>query len=75
MRLCDVNVLVYARREESSDHQAYADFLRKLATGPSAFGLSEAVLGGFVRIVTNPKIFRRPKPTPLALHFCDSLRS
>lgn len=25
MKLCDVNVLIYAHREESSDHEAFAD--------------------------------------------------
>lgn len=74
MKLCDVNVLIYAHREESTEHEAFAAFLRELAEGPSAFGLSEAVLSGFVRIVTNPKVFKQPTPTSLALEFCDSLR-
>lgn len=74
MKLCDVNVLIYAHREESRDHSAYAGFLRSLATGPTAFGLSESVLSGFVRIVTNPKIFREPTPTRLAIDFCKALR-
>lgn len=75
MKLCDVNVLIYAHREESLDHKAYAAFLRELAEGPSAFGISEVVLSGFVRIVTNPKVFKQPTPTDTALEFCDSLRS
>lgn len=74
MKLCDVNVLVYAHREESSEHEAFAAYLRDLAEGPSAFGLSEAVLSGFVRIVTNPRVFRQPTPTAIALEFCESLR-
>ena len=36
MKLCDVNVLLYAHREESPEHEAYAGFLRALAEGPSA---------------------------------------
>lgn len=74
MKLCDVNVLIYAHREESLEHQAYAEYVRELATGASAFGLSESVLSGFVRIVTNPKIFRHPTPTETALDFCEALR-
>lgn len=74
MKLCDVNVLVYAHREESSEHGAFAAYLRDLAEGPSAFGLSEAVLSGFVRIVTNPRVFRQPTPTAIAFEFCESLR-
>ena len=75
MKLCDVNVLIYAHREESREHEAYAAFIRELAEGPSAFGLSEAVLCGFVRVVTNPKIFKQPTPAAIALEFCHSLRS
>lgn len=76
MKLCDVNVLIYAHREDASpEHEAYAEWLTAMATGPSAFGLSESVLSGFVRVVTNARIF--PKPTPLdkALLFCEELRN
>ncbi len=75
MKLCDINVLIYAHREEFPEHQAYAAFVRKMAGGPSAFGLSEAVLGGFVRIVTNPKVFKQPTPLEMAFAFCEALRS
>jgi len=75
MKLCDVNVLIYAHREESIEHEAYAEFIRNLAEGSSAFGISEAVLSGFVRIVTNPKIFKQPTPTAIAFEFCESLRN
>lgn len=74
MKLCDVNVLIYAHREESSEHEAYAAIIRELAEGPSAFGLSEAVLSGFVRIVTNPKVFKQPTPPAIAFEFCEALR-
>mgnify|MGYP005860865919 CR=1 FL=1 len=74
MKLCDVNVLIYAHREESPEHAAYATYIREMADGVSAFGLSEAVLSGFVRIVTNPKIFRQPTPVATAFKFCESLR-
>lgn len=75
MKLCDVNVLIYAHREESAEHEAYAAFLRNLAEGNSAFGLSEAVLSGFVRIATNPRVFKQPTPAEMALDFCESLRA
>jgi len=73
--LCDVNVLIYAHREEASpEHEAYAAWLTSMATGPSDFGLSEAILSGFVRIVTNPRIFKDPSPPEIALNFCEALR-
>lgn len=74
MKLCDVNVFIYAHREESLHHPEYAAFLEGLAEGDSAFGLSEAVLSSFVRIVTNPRVFKQPTPTAMALEFCEALR-
>src|SRR3990172_9704213 len=60
MLLPDVNVLVYAHREDSSpEHRAYASWLVDLATGHEPFALSVLALTGVVRIVTNPRIFRR----------------
>lgn len=74
MKLCDVNVLIYAHRPDASpEHAAYADWLARMATGPKAFGLSEAVLSGFVRIVTNPRVFRDPTPVTTALEFCQRI--
>ena len=75
MILPDVNVLVYAHRKDASpEHDAYAAWLTEMATGPGDFGLSEAVLSGFARIVTNPRIFKDPTPPELALRFCKELR-
>lgn len=74
MKLCDVNVLVYAHRPDAiADHPAYAEWFTAMATGQEAFGVSEAVLSGFVRVVTNPRIFRDPTPVGEALRFCDNL--
>lgn len=74
MKLCDVNVLIYAHREDSLHHEEYARFVKDMAEGNSAFGLSESVLSSFVRIVTNSRIFKWPTPIELALEFCESLR-
>lgn len=76
MILTDVNVLVYAHRPDSiHNHLEYASWLREVAESPKAFGLSEAVLSGFIRIVTNPEIFKDPTPASMALDFCGQLRS
>jgi toxin-antitoxin system PIN domain toxin len=61
MLLPDVNVLIYAHREDStSDHSAYADWLTRLATGPEPFAMSVLALAAVARITTNPRIFHRP---------------
>ena len=75
MKLCDVNVLIYAHRPDSiAEHAEYAHFLQEMAMGDESFGLSEAVLTGFVRIVTNRRIFKDPTPVETALAFCERLR-
>lgn len=70
----DVNVLVYAHRLESPDHGRYADWLTRMATGPEPFGLSDLVCAGFVRIVTNARIWRPATSLDVALAFVDHLR-
>ena len=69
----DVNVLVYAHRAETRDHLRYAKWIEALATGPEPFALSEAVLHGFLRIVTNQRIFNPPSTMAQAYRFVDSL--
>jgi len=75
MILPDVNVLIYAHRTESPEHQAYASWLTGVVNGNEPFGLSELVLSGVLRIVTNPRIFRAPTPLQTALAFVDQLRA
>ena len=74
MLLPDVDVLISAHRAESPEHERYADWLRQLAGGPEPFGLSELGASGFVRIVTNPKIWDEPTSTEDALTFIERLR-
>jgi uncharacterized protein len=74
MLMPDVNVLVYAHRADTGDHVEHAEWLSRLAAGDEPFALSELVLHGFVRVVTNPKIFIRPSTLDEALAFVDELR-
>jgi toxin-antitoxin system PIN domain toxin len=69
----DVNVLVYAHREETQAHARYAEWLWGLATGPEPFALSEPVLHAFIRVVTNPRIFDPPSTVSQAYRFLDAL--
>jgi toxin-antitoxin system PIN domain toxin len=73
MQMPDVNVLVYAHRAETLPHSRYADWLVDLATGPEPFALSELVLHGFIRIVTNRRIFDPPSTAKQAFQFLDAL--
>lgn len=74
MMLPDVNVLVYAHREDSSVHRACHDWLLSLARSDEAFGLSDLVLSGFLRVVTHPRVFSPPSPLEAALEFVTQLR-
>jgi toxin-antitoxin system PIN domain toxin len=69
----DVDILVYAHREESPNHARYQEWLKQLATGPEPFALSELVLHGFIRVVTNARVFDPPSTSGQALRFLDAL--
>lgn len=74
MLLLDVNVLIYAHREDSTpEHRAYAEWITELATGHEPFALSVLALSGLVRIVTNPRIFRRPSTLEEVFAFIGEL--
>ena len=73
MQLPDVNVLIYAHREDAPEHQRYAAWLRKLADANEPFAVAEVVLASFLRIVTNGKIFDPPTPMKTALGFSQHL--
>jgi toxin-antitoxin system PIN domain toxin len=72
--LPDVNVLVYAHREDAPQHDAYLDWLQGVINADEAYGLSEFVLSGFVRVATHPKVFKTPSPISDAIAFADQLR-
>ena len=75
MLLIDVNVLVLAYREDAPDHEVARPWLDNLLSSDSAFGVSDLVLSGFLRIVTHPRIFDPPSPFEHALEFVEVLRS
>jgi toxin-antitoxin system PIN domain toxin len=73
MSLLDVNVLVGAHRLGSPRHKEYARYIESLATSVENFSVPTVVRSGFLRIVTNHRIFAVPTPLDLALQFLDSL--
>ncbi|HUF83426.1 MAG TPA: type II toxin-antitoxin system VapC family toxin [Acidimicrobiia bacterium] len=75
MDLVDVNVLVYSYRQEAARHDEYRSWLLDLVNGDEAFGLSELVLNGFIRVVTHPRVFDPPSPLEQAFEFADAIRS
>ena len=74
MLLPDVNVLVYAHVEDSiPEHPEYANWITRMATGPEPFALSVLALSGFIRIVTNPRVFDPPSTLERSFAFVSSL--
>ena len=56
-------------------HQDYTDWLGGLLASPEPYGVSDLVLGGFLRIVTNSKVCRQPTPMDTGLAFAQLLRT
>jgi toxin-antitoxin system PIN domain toxin len=75
MLMPDVNILIYAHREEEKCHEVYAAWLKTVVDGPEPFALSSLVAVGFVRIVTNRRIYEDPTPLPIALAFIEQMTS
>jgi len=74
MILLDVNVLVYAHREECDRHAEYRRWLEGLFASPSPFGVADLVLSGCLRILTHPRVFTIPTPLDTALAYVNQVR-
>ena len=75
MYLMDVNILVYAHREDVNDHKLFLQWLESLLNGHTDYGYSELVLSGFLRVVTHPKVFEMPSSVDDALSFVNQIRN
>jgi toxin-antitoxin system PIN domain toxin len=73
MILPDVNVLIYAFRQDVPQHAGCRTWLESVVSGDARFGLSPLVLAAVVRITSNPRVFQMPSPVEEALGFCDDL--
>ena len=73
MILPDVNVLVYAARDDVPDCARYRAWLEGTLAGPEPVAIASPVLAGFLRVVTNPRIFARPSSLDDALRFVDAV--
>ena len=57
MILADVNLLLYAHREEFTNHGQCREWLEQLIASREPFGMANVVLSGFIRIATHHKVF------------------
>jgi toxin-antitoxin system PIN domain toxin len=70
----DVNVLVAASREDHVHHAVARRWLLDALGGEaSPLRLLPAVIAGFLRVVTSPRVFHQPTPISDAVAFIDAL--
>ncbi|MDO8209814.1 type II toxin-antitoxin system VapC family toxin [Conexibacter sp. CPCC 206217] len=74
MILFDVNVLINAHRAGQEHHDIARELVEHVVRGPEPFAVSELVMSGFVRIVTNPRAFAVPTPLDEAFLFVSSIK-
>ena len=67
----DVNLLVYAHDETSIFHTSASNWLRSVLISDQVF-FSWHSITGFLRITTNPRIFRNPITLAKAVQIVDS---
>ncbi|WP_049565972.1 type II toxin-antitoxin system VapC family toxin [Nonomuraea sp. SBT364] len=74
MRMLDVNMLVNAQRRDMEHHEPCLTLLRELLRGDEAYAVSDFVINGFLRVVTNSRI---PGATTFATasRFAESVRN
>ncbi len=67
-------MLVYAFRADAAEHGAYRAWLQETIGRPDPFAVTTGTLSGFLRVVTNRRIFPVPAPLPEAVAFVRALR-
>ena len=72
MILVDANLLVYAHVVTFPQHAASREWLDERINGTAPVGLPWPSLLGFVRLVSNPRIFERPSSVMTAWHQVES---
>lgn len=74
MLALDVNVIVSAFRADAPDHAVMREWLEAAVDDVEPVGVTDAVLGGAVRILTHPKVFHPPTLLQDALSETTRLR-
>jgi len=75
MIIPDVNVWIGALRPDAEQHAQYRDWLTEAMNSPETVGVSDLILSGVLRIVTNSRAFREPTPLGVAIDALDEIRA
>lgn len=73
MILPDVNLLIYAFRQDAPLHSVSRTYLESVVSGNAKFALSTLILSRLVRITTNRRTHPVPASIEEAFGFCDDL--
>lgn len=73
MILPDVNVLIYAFRQDMPQYAGCKSWLERVINGDSDFGVSNLVLSALIRITTGSRVFAEPSTLEQAFAFCRAL--
>jgi toxin-antitoxin system PIN domain toxin len=71
----DANLLVYAFRRDLPAHEPARKLIEEQRKQPAAWAVPAEVVAAFLRLVTNPRVFRSPTPLDEALAFIAALRA
>jgi toxin-antitoxin system PIN domain toxin len=69
----DTNVLVYAADRDSPHHDPCHRLVRESRDRASAWYVTWGICYEFLRVVTHPRVFRRPWPVADAWSFLDAI--
>jgi toxin-antitoxin system PIN domain toxin len=75
MFVIDTNVLVYAVDTDSPYHAACREHIEVCRRGAAAWYLTWGICYEFLRVVTHPRVFRRPLTPRQAWGFLTALRA
>ena len=73
MILPDVNVLIYAFRQDAPQHAICRPWLNQVVIGSARFGVSRLALSALVRITTNTRSYRTASTFEDAFGFCEDI--
>jgi len=69
----DTNILVYAADQDAAHHEACRRLVEDSRSGRSPWYLTWGICYEFLRIVTHPRVLRRPWPAGEAWGFLDAV--
>jgi toxin-antitoxin system PIN domain toxin len=73
MILPDVNVLIYAFRQDVPEYAICRPWLQRVINGDEAFGISRLALSAVVRVTTSPRFYNSPNTLKDAFGYCEDL--